>query len=157
MSYCDLHQFCLFNKTVSKLGIAEWKHPCISKSFRVSEFGKVEITSTPAESSFFRALSLLKLYTGLQYHIYSDFRQTSKNFEGGLPKHILEKNTVFWKKGVEVWAFDGKYRYDTYSMFRTGRQDPLRQLSLLYLTKNSIKGCSKSPSRADNYLSRDAN
>jgi hypothetical protein len=32
----------------------------ISKSFCVSEFGKVEVTSTPAESSFFRALSLLK-------------------------------------------------------------------------------------------------
>jgi hypothetical protein len=26
---------------------------------------------------------------------------------GGLPKHILDKNTVFWKKGVEIWAFDG--------------------------------------------------
>ncbi len=74
----------------------------------MSEFGQVEVTSTPAERSFFRALSLLKLYTGLQYHIYSGFRQTSKNFwEGGLPKHILEKNTVFWKKGVEIWAFDG--------------------------------------------------
>ncbi len=58
----------------------------------------MEVTSTPAESSFFRALSLLKLYTGLQYHIDSDFRQTSKNFEEGLPKHILEKNTVFWKR-----------------------------------------------------------
>ncbi len=53
MSYFDLHQFCLFNKTVSKLGIAEWKHLLyISKSFCVSEFGKVEVTSTPAESSF---------------------------------------------------------------------------------------------------------
>ncbi len=58
----------------------------------------MEVTSTPAESSFFRALSLLKLYTGLQYHKYLDFRQTSKNFDGGLPKHILEKNT-FMKKG----------------------------------------------------------
>jgi hypothetical protein len=33
----------------------------ISKSFYVSEFGKVEVTSTPAESSFFKALVLLKL------------------------------------------------------------------------------------------------
>jgi hypothetical protein len=41
----------------------------------------MEITSTPAESSSFRALSPLKLYTGLQYHIDSDVRQTSKNFE----------------------------------------------------------------------------
>jgi hypothetical protein len=60
-----------------------------------ADVGKVEVTSIPAESSFFRALSQLKLYIGLQTHIYSDFRQTSKNFEGGLPKHILEKNTVF--------------------------------------------------------------
>ncbi len=65
----------------------------ISKFFCVSEFGKVEVTSTPAESSFFKALALLKLLTVLHYHIYSEFRQTSKNFEGGLPKNILEKNT----------------------------------------------------------------
>ncbi len=45
----------------------------------MSEFGKVEVTSTPAESSFFRALSLLKLY-------------------------IVH---CFLKKGVEIWAFDG--------------------------------------------------
>jgi hypothetical protein len=70
----------------------------ISESFCVSEFGKVEVTSTPAENSFFRALSLLKLYVGLQYHIYSSFRQTSKNFEGGLPKHILGKNTFSEKR-----------------------------------------------------------
>jgi hypothetical protein len=25
----------------------------------------------------------------------------------GLPKHIIEKNTFFRKKGVELWAFDG--------------------------------------------------
>jgi hypothetical protein len=25
----------------------------------------------------------------------------------GLPRHILEKTTVFRKKGVEIWAFDG--------------------------------------------------
>ncbi len=81
----------------------------ISKSFCVSEFGKVEVTSTPAESSFFEALALLKLWTGLHYHIYSEFRHNSKNFEGGLPKNILQKNTVLWKKGVEIWAFDGTY------------------------------------------------
>ncbi len=32
-----------------------------SKSCSVSEFGKVEVTSTPVESSFFRALALLRL------------------------------------------------------------------------------------------------
>jgi hypothetical protein len=41
------------------------------KSFCVSEFGKVEVTSTPVESSFFKALALLKL-------LYSEF--ISKNF-----------------------------------------------------------------------------
>ncbi len=56
MSYFDLHQFCLFNKTVTKLGIAEWKHLHLLILYSVSEFGKVEVTSTPAESSFFMAL-----------------------------------------------------------------------------------------------------
>ncbi len=64
----------------------------------MSEFGKVEVTSTPAESSFLGPF---------HFHIYSELRHTSKKFEGGLPLHILEKNTVFWKKGVEIWAFDG--------------------------------------------------
>jgi hypothetical protein len=45
----------------------------------MAEFGTVEVTSTPAESSFFPN---------------SEFRHTSKNFEAGLPKNILEKNTV---------------------------------------------------------------
>ncbi len=30
-----------------------------------------------------------------------------QKFWGGLTKNILEKNRVFWKKGVEIWAFDG--------------------------------------------------
>ncbi len=73
----------------------------------MSEFGTVEVTSTPAEICFFKALALLKLEIGLHFHIDSEFRHTFKNFEGGLPKNILEKNTVLWKKGVEIWAFDG--------------------------------------------------
>ncbi len=60
MSCNDLQQFCLFNKKVSKLAYLNESF-YISKSFCVSEFGKVEVTSTPAESSFFRALALLKL------------------------------------------------------------------------------------------------
>ena len=68
----------------------------------MSEFGKVEVTSTPAESSFLGPLPLL---TGLYYHMYSEFIHTSKNFDGGLPRHILEKTTVFRKEGVEL--FDG--------------------------------------------------
>ncbi len=77
----------------------------ICKSFRVSAFGKVQVTSTPAESSFFRALSLLKMYTGLQYYIYFDFRQTSKNFEGaGATKTYFREKHCFLKKGVEIWT-----------------------------------------------------
>jgi hypothetical protein len=57
----------------------------------------MEVTSTPEESSFFRALALLKLK--LDFIVASsEFRHTSKNFEGGFPKHILEKNTVFKKR-----------------------------------------------------------
>ncbi len=84
MFWYNLQQFCLFTKKVSMLGIAKWKYSIyISKSFYVSEFGKLEVTSTPEESSFFRALALLKLQTGLHFHIYSEFRHTFKNFEGG--------------------------------------------------------------------------
>ncbi len=48
----DFQQFILFNKSVSKLG---------SKSLYVSEFGKVVLTSTPAENSFFMAHAVLTL------------------------------------------------------------------------------------------------
>jgi hypothetical protein len=89
-----MYQFCLFNKTVSKLGKLN-ESIYISKSFCVSKFGKVEVTSTPTESSFFKALALLQLYIGLYFHINSEFRHTYKNFEGSLRKNILEKNTVF--------------------------------------------------------------
>jgi hypothetical protein len=60
----------------------------------VCQFGKLEVTSTPEESSFFRALALaVKIVNWTSS--YSEFRHTSKNFERGFPKHILEKNTVF--------------------------------------------------------------
>jgi hypothetical protein len=49
MHWYDMHQFCLLNIKVSMLGIAN-ENIYISKSFCVSEFGKVEVT--PAESSF---------------------------------------------------------------------------------------------------------
>ncbi len=42
------------------LGTAKWSI-YISKSFCVSELGKVEVTSTPEENSFFKVLALLKL------------------------------------------------------------------------------------------------
>ncbi len=63
-----------------------------------SEFGKVEVTSTPAGVAFLGPLHCLncKLDFSMTYsYINSEFRHTSKNFEGELPKHILWKNTVF--------------------------------------------------------------
>ncbi len=52
MHWYDMHQFFLLNIKVSMIGIAN-ESIYISKSFCVSEFGKVEVTSTPAgESSF---------------------------------------------------------------------------------------------------------
>ncbi len=68
------------------------------------------VTSALPENFLLRAHVVLNLYTENHHYISSQFKHTSKNFEGGLPKHILEileKNTVFWKKGVEIWAFDG--------------------------------------------------
>ncbi len=57
---------------------------------------------------------------GLHFHIYSEFRHTSKNFEGGLQKTIFEKNTVLWKKGVNM----GVWRCTT--IFCTLSHDQLR-------------------------------
>jgi hypothetical protein len=47
------------------------------------------------EHFLLRAHVVLNLYTGNHHYISAEFRHTSKNLEGGLPKHILEKNTVF--------------------------------------------------------------
>ncbi len=74
----------------------------------MSEFGKVAVTSTPAESSFFRALALFKLKTDFIITYIPNLYIPPKNFlGGGLPIHILEKTNVFRKMGVEIWAFDG--------------------------------------------------
>ncbi len=58
----------------------------------------MEVTSAPAESSFFRVLATVKIVNWTSLSIYSEFLHTSKNFEGGLPRHILEKTTVFRKR-----------------------------------------------------------
>jgi hypothetical protein len=63
----------------------------------------VEVTSTPTESSFFRAIALLKFQTGLHFHMYSEFRHTSKNFEGGDQKIFLRK-TLFSEKRVSNYG-----------------------------------------------------
>ncbi len=83
----------------------------------MSEFGKVEVTSTPAESSFFRALALLKLQTGLHYHIYSEFIHISKNFEGGLPSDILEKTTEKWVSNYGRLTVRGNLQQSTSGQF----------------------------------------
>jgi hypothetical protein len=65
------------------------------------------VTSALPENFLLRAHVVLNLYPGNHHDIGPEFRYISKNFEGGLLKHILENNTVFWKKSVEIWAFDG--------------------------------------------------
>ncbi len=67
----------------------------------------MEVTSTPLESSFFKALALLNCKLDFAITYISNLDIPPKNFEKGLPKNILEKNTVFCKKGVKIWAFDG--------------------------------------------------
>jgi hypothetical protein len=58
MPWYDMYQFCLLNKKVSMLGISDNLNESfyISKSFYVLEFGKLAVSSTPAESSFFKPL-----------------------------------------------------------------------------------------------------
>jgi hypothetical protein len=46
-------------------------------------------------------------YTGNHHYISSEFRHTSKNFEGGLPKTYFREKHCFLKKRVEIWVFDG--------------------------------------------------
>ncbi len=79
------------------LGMAKWSI-YISKSFCVSEFGKVEITSTPAESSFFRALALYFIITYIP-NLYIP----QKILRGGCQDIFKKKTTVFRKKGVEIY------------------------------------------------------
>ncbi len=56
----------------------------------MSEFGIVAVNSKPAENSFFRARAVLKLYTAQILNL-----DMPPKFLEGLPKYILEKNTVF--------------------------------------------------------------
>jgi hypothetical protein len=58
----------------------------IISSFCVPEYGKVEVTTTPAEKTPFR-LAMLKLETGLNLHILSELKTYGLR---GLTKHILE-------------------------------------------------------------------
>ncbi len=55
----------------------------------------MEVTSTPAKSSFFRALALLNCKLDFIITYIPNLDIPPKILRGGLPKHILEKNTVF--------------------------------------------------------------
>jgi hypothetical protein len=59
------------------------------------EFGKMAVISALPENFLLRAHVVLNLYPGNHHDISPEFRHTSKNFEGGITKHILEKNTFF--------------------------------------------------------------
>jgi hypothetical protein len=65
----------------------------------VSEFGKVEVTSTPGENSFFRDF----IFTYIP-----NLDIPPKIFRGAYQEYFREKH-CFLKKGVEIWAYDGKY------------------------------------------------
>jgi hypothetical protein len=58
------------------------------------------VTLALPKNFLLRAHVILNLYTGNQYYINSEFRHTSKNFEGGLPKHFREKH-CFLKKSCQ--------------------------------------------------------
>jgi hypothetical protein len=55
----------------------------VPKSFNVSEFGKMAVTSALPENFLLRAHVVLNLYTGNHHYISSEFKHTLKNFEGG--------------------------------------------------------------------------
>ncbi len=65
------------------------------------------VTAAQPENFLLSARVVLNLYTGNHYLHKFRIQTYLQKFEGGLSKHILEKNTVFWKKGVEIWAFGG--------------------------------------------------
>jgi hypothetical protein len=68
---------------------------------------QLAVTSTSIEKSIFRTLVVLKLQRRLYHYIVSEFRHTCKNFERGLLRYTLAKNTVIPKKRVSktlgVW------------------------------------------------------
>jgi hypothetical protein len=61
----------------------------------MSEFGKVEVTSTPAEISFFKALALLKL----DFFTYIPNLDISLQILRGVSKEYFREKHCFMKKG----------------------------------------------------------
>ncbi len=102
----------LFNKNVLKLLVRHsWKQHVHYKYLNVSEFGKAAVNfHTGGERFFFGPMQCQNCNCKLRpplhypYHIVSKFIHASI-FEGGYQN--TEKNTVFCKIGVELWAFAG--------------------------------------------------
>ncbi len=68
----------------------------------------MEVISTPAESSFFKALVLLncKLDFIITYIPNLDIHVPPKILRGAYQR-IFQRKTLFSEKRVEIWAFDG--------------------------------------------------
>ncbi len=75
----------------------------------MSEFGKVEVTSTPAESSFFRPLHFSNCKVDFILTYVPNLAIPPKILRGLTKEYFREKHCFLKKKkGVEIWAFDGK-------------------------------------------------
>jgi hypothetical protein len=73
----------------------------------MSKLGEGILTSTGGEKIFFGGHTIPKPNFWFWHHIAAKFRHTLKNFEVGLSKKNFKKKIILFKKGVEVWGFDG--------------------------------------------------
>ncbi len=73
----------------------------------MSKLGEGILTSTGGEKNFVGGHAIPKPNFWFWHHIAAEFRHTLKNFEVGLSKQNFKKKIILFKKGVEVWGFDG--------------------------------------------------
>jgi hypothetical protein len=73
----------------------------------MSKLGEGILTSTGGEKNFFGGHAIPKPNFWFWHHIAAEFRHTLKNFEVGLSTQNFKKKIILFKKGVEVWGFDG--------------------------------------------------
>ncbi len=59
------------------------------------------------KKNFFGGHAIPKPNFWFWHHIAAEFRHTLKNFEVGLSTQNFKKKIILFKKGVEVWGFDG--------------------------------------------------
>jgi hypothetical protein len=74
----------------------------ISKSFCVSDFGKMEVTSTPAEISFFKALALLNCKLDFIFTYIPNLDIPPKILRGAYLR--IFKKTLFYEKRVSKYV-----------------------------------------------------